>query len=399
MSGTQLTDLRSAIASVIACEKAYNVPGLCVRLGLAAGEEAEAMGSKARYASARLASVTEARLKEIANTLLEENEDFALREILNKVSERNTPPVSELTRRRLLGEFDKQALCTEYDEIEFIEKIWPISSMPGDPNSQDLDDFGFHSFKNDMLQHMRRNDDWSNSDLLEHLGLLHSSRALLFRFLEASVHPTALDQTTQAERVERINKHLQHDGYRLVRSGTMSGTPIYAVAAYAIGTPADAAISSALAKFEPDQVHTRWSAALDRRATDPAGAITLARTLIEDVCRWLLEELGEVTSDNDDLPTLYRKLSKALKLAPNDHSEQVFKQILGSCQQIVELLGALRNKLGDAHGGGPRRAKPASRHAELAVNLAGSMSVFLVSTWGARKALQLPQPGSREAAP
>jgi hypothetical protein len=74
-----------------------------------------------------------------------------------------------------------------------------------------------------------------------------------------------------------------------------------------------------------------------------------------------------------------------LKLAPDDHSEQVFKQILGSCQQVVEQLGALRNKLGDAHGG-RRKAKPASRHAELAVNLAGSMATFLVSTWEARKA-------------
>lgn len=129
----------------------------------------------------------------------------------------------------------------------------------------------------------------------------------------------------------------------------------------------------------------RWEAALDRRATDPAGAITLARTLLEDVCRWLLAELNVAVSDQDDLPSLYRKLSKALKLAPDDHSEQVFKQILGSCQSVVESLGALRNKLGDAHGGGPKKAKPAARHAELAVNLSGSMATFLVATWEARQ--------------
>jgi Abortive infection C-terminus len=46
---------------------------------------------------------------------------------------------------------------------------------------------------------------------------------------------------------------------------------------------------------------------------------------------------------------LYRKLANGLKLAPDDHSEQVFKQILGSCQQVVEQLGALRYKLADAH--------------------------------------------------
>jgi hypothetical protein len=233
---------------------------------------------------------------------------------------------------------------------------------------------------------MRRNDDWSNRDLLERLGLMRCSRALLFRFLEASVHPTTVDEATQQVRVERVNASIQHDGYRLMRTGSMSGSHIYSIAAHAIGSPADAAISSALKRFEPDQIHARWTAALDRRSTDPAGAITLARTLLEDVSRWLLEELGQKADDREDLPALYRKLAKALKLAPDDHSEQVFKQILGSCQQIVEQLGALRNKLGDAHGGGPRRAKPAARHAELAVNLAGSMANFLMATYEARSA-------------
>ena len=211
-----------------------------------------------------------------------------------------------------------------------------------------------------------------------------SSRALLFRFLEASVHPTAVNDYIQKCRVERLNTHLRHDGYRLTRSGVVSGSAVFSVAAHAIGSPADVAISSALQRFEPDQVHGRWTAALDRRASDPAGAITLARSLLEDVCRWLLDDLGDTSADNDDLPTLYRKLAKNLKLAPDDHSEQVFKQILGSCQSVVESLGALRNKLGDAHGGGPRRAKPAARHAELAVNLAGSMATFLISTWEAK---------------
>jgi hypothetical protein len=384
MSRMQLSELREAIAGVIAAEKAYNVPGLCVRLGLEDGEESEAMSSKARYASARLAKLTADRLVGVARALLEETDDFGLREAADRSAERDTPQISDLTRRRILGVYDGSEICTEYDEIEFIERIWPISSMAGDQVARSIDDWGFRSLKDDIFQHMRRNDDWSNRDLLERLGLMRSSRSLLFRFLEASVHPTTVDEATQKARVEQLNTHLQHDGYRLTRTGSMSGSPIYTIAAHAIGSPADAAISSTLERFEPEQIHGRWTAALDRRSTDPAGAITLARTLLEDVCRWLLEQLGETPSNQDDLPTLYRKLAKALKLAPDDHSEQVFKQILGSCQQVVEQLGALRNKLGDAHGGGPRRAKPAARHAELAVNLAGSMATFLVATWEAR---------------
>lgn len=386
MSRAQLGELRDAIAGVIAVEKAYNVPALCVRLGLDDGEVSEAMSSKARYVIARLAKLPVDRLIAVARALLKETDDFALREVTDRIAERDTPPISDLTRRRLLSVYDGCEICTEYDEIEFIERIWPISSISGDQNARDLDDWGFRSLKDDIIQHMRRNDDWSSRDLLERLGLMRCSRSLLFRFLEASVHPTTVDETTQKARVERINAHLQHDGYRVTLTGSISGSPIYSIAAHAIGSPADAAISSVLKRFEPDQIHARWTAALDRRSTDPAGAITLARTLLEDVSRWLLEELGQKAPDQDDLPALYRKLAKALKLAPDDHSEQVFKQILGSCQQVVEQLGALRNKLGDAHGGGPRRAKPAARHAELAVNLAGSMATFLMATWEARSA-------------
>jgi hypothetical protein len=389
-----LNELRASLADVVAREKAYNVPALCKRLGLEAGEESEAMRSKFRYASARLASVSGDRLVAIAGLLLEEEHDFGLAELLAKASEADTPAVTELTRRRLFAAFDSEPLCTEYDEIEFVEAIWPIAAMPGNQNNVGFDEIGFRSLKDDIYQHMRRNDDWSNGELLERLGLMTASRTLLFRFLEASVHPTAVDEGLQKTRVDRINAHLQHDGYRLARTGSISGNAVFTIAPHAIGSPADAAISSALERFDPDLIHGRWTAALDRRAHDPAGAITLARTLLEDVFRWLLDELSEPASDQDDLPALYRKLAKALKLAPDDHSEQVFKQILGSCQSVVEALGALRNKLGDAHGGGRKRAKPAARHAELAVNLAGSMATFLVATWEARSIASKSGPAS-----
>ncbi len=83
--------------------------------------------------------------------------------------------------------------------------------------------------------------------------------------------------------------------------------------------------------------------AMERRASEPAGAITLARTLLEDVCKWILDQAGETWQDADNfLQVLYRKLAKVLKLAPDDHTEPIFRQILGSCQSVVKSLGALR---------------------------------------------------------
>lgn len=147
------------------------------------------------------------------------------------------------------------------------------------------------------------------------------------------------------------------------------------------GSPADQPVSDVLAHFDTEHVHRVWARALDRRSDDPEGAITSARTLLESVCKHILDESGQEYNDDGDLPRLYRLTSEVLALAPNQQSEDVFRRIFGGCQAVVENLGALRNKLSDAHGRGKKLAKPQPRHAQLAVNLAGAMATFLVETW------------------
>jgi hypothetical protein len=140
-----------------------------------------------------------------------------------------------------------------------------------------------------------------------------------------------------------------------------------------------------LSRLSAEAVQAVWQRALERRVSDPEGAITSARALLETVCKHILDDFSVAYDESADLPKLYRLTSDALNIAPSQHTEQVFKQILGGCTSVVEGLGALRNRLGDAHGGGRSRVKPAPRHAQLAVNLAGSMTSFLVATWEARK--------------
>jgi len=140
-----------------------------------------------------------------------------------------------------------------------------------------------------------------------------------------------------------------------------------------------------LSRLSPESVQTVWQRALERRISDPEGAITSARGLLETVCKHILDDLAVPYDDGADLPKLYRLTSESLSIAPSQHTAQVFKQILGGCTSVVEGLAALRNRLGDAHGGGRSRVRPAPRHAQLAVNLAGAMTSFLVATWEARK--------------
>jgi hypothetical protein len=304
-----------------------------------------------------------------------------LDEELAKFEEKNAELITPLTRRRIVAELDFVSLSGGLPEMEFLKKIWPIDTMPspGSRSAQTMEDY--------LVRHRIANDDMTNKDVLEALNIYSCSQKQFFRLLEAMLDPLSREIPEQSDLVTRLNRHLLHDGFRAEEVGRMSGTPIFEVRPIAKSgaTPADAEISKALLAFNPGEIHGRWEGALARRASDPRAAITSARTLLEDTCKWILHEANEPFKDDDDLPALYRRLAKLLKLAPDDHTEQVFKQILGSCQSIVESLGAIRNKLGDAHSQGPKRAKPLTRHAELAVNLSGSMATFLIATWEARR--------------
>lgn len=162
--------------------------------------------------------------------------------------------------------------------------------------------------------------------------------------------------------------------------------PILEFVESGLAHPAKKTIDEVLSNFDSESIHFAWEKALERKASDPEGAITISRSMLESVCKHILDDKGVVyNSSSIELSELYKLTAKELNLAPEQHTEQVFKQILGGCSGIVNGLGTLRNKLGDAHGQGKLPVKPQARHAELAVNLAGSMALFLISTYSSTK--------------
>ncbi|WP_295808473.1 abortive infection family protein [uncultured Nitratireductor sp.] len=144
--------------------------------------------------------------------------------------------------------------------------------------------------------------------------------------------------------------------------------------------PSDSAVSDTLETFDADGVHAVWTKALTRRSSDPEGAITVARTLLETVCKRILDDLGTAYTDKEDLPKLYAMAAQALNLAPSQHSQEPIKAILGGAMNLVNGIGTLRNRLSDSHGRGGKPVRPSARHASLAVNTAGAVATFLVET-------------------
>ncbi len=128
-------------------------------------------------------------------------------------------------------------------------------------------------------------------------------------------------------------------------------------------------------------VNQSWAKALERVSSDPAGAITSARALLESVCKHILDNIDCSYEKHSDLRKLYRTTARALTLSPEQQKEDIFRQVLGGCATVASGLAGMRNIFGDAHGAGPSHIEPEVRHARLAVNAACTVALFLIESY------------------
>ncbi len=81
--------------------------------------------------------------------------------------------------------------------------------------------------------------------------------------------------------------------------------------------PGDEIASSVISTVDSEHVRDTWQKALERRTSDPEGAITAARTLLETVCKHILDEERVEYDDKADLPKLYGLVAERVNLAPS----------------------------------------------------------------------------------
>lgn len=122
-----------------------------------------------------------------------------------------------------------------------------------------------------------------------------------------------------------------------------------------------------------------WDKALGRVDTDPEGAITAARSMLESMCKHILDLVGEPYDNKIEFPKLYALVAKRLGIAASQQVDQSFRALFGAAHTVVQSVGELRNKFGDAHGKGQSALRASRAQSQLAVNLAGSMAAFLAS--------------------
>lgn len=133
-----------------------------------------------------------------------------------------------------------------------------------------------------------------------------------------------------------------------------------------------------LTGFDAGHVARFWQKCLDRKAADPDGAITAARSMLESVCKHILDARGEKSDRGTNLPSLFNATLKCLSMTPREQTDDAIRRLLGNCQSIVSGIASVRNDIGDAHGKHDGEQVASSIEAEFAVNLASSVATYML---------------------
>lgn len=195
---------------------------------------------------------------------------------------------------------------------------------------------------------------------------------------------------------EHLNRALEPDGLAVtVISGKAHLTEKNATGA--IVEP----FTSKLATLDFDTVQIEIARALLSLKEDPEDAVTAACSLIEAVCRSILIELGLSLPSRKDVDGLIRAVQEPLGLSPGRtdlplEMEQDIRQILSGLTSVAKGVGALRTHAGDAHGREKGYKRIDARIAQLSLNAAMTLALFLIETWERKEHRALPQHGDSE---
>lgn len=119
--------------------------------------------------------------------------------------------------------------------------------------------------------------------------------------------------------------------------------------------------------------------------SDPADALTAASSMIEATYKYILHDMSQPFPTVQDMRSLSKVVHPLLNISPEQAANDDFRSMLQGTISIVQSIGSIRTRLGDAHGAAPLRGEPLERHARLAVSVAGALCLFLLETYEERK--------------
>jgi len=135
------------------------------------------------------------------------------------------PEITEVTRRHvidalLLLAFD---FYGRFDIVTFLARIWNLKKMPST-------DYRYNDLDSDMRQHVGWQDEgYDEAGLLYgKLDIINVPDEMFGTFLTETIHPVVrTDPAHVADLLAIYNRYLQKDGFVIVQTDQVSGSPLY----------------------------------------------------------------------------------------------------------------------------------------------------------------------------
>lgn len=108
-------------------------------------------------------------------------------------------------------------------------------------------------------------------------------------------------------------------------------------------------------------------------------ALTLARTLLEDVFIHIIEKQNISVKSNGQIQDLYKQVRTLYNMHNDSNMDKRINGLLSGLNNIVSAIGEMRNTAGSAHGYGSKRISIKDYHARLCVNSAMALADFVLS--------------------
>lgn len=265
----------------------------------------------------------------------------------------------DLIHARTRREF--RELCSDWGVLRTIEGAFEVEGfVPLAPNQRDESS----GMRRGLFDAYAKNIDWTNPSQVE--------RAI--RVFEEILSWGPEDNEYTAKALNRVRRVLEYDGYtvdndrriRRIRPDSLRQLPLQELR-------------------DPEAIHEHLRRLESSADTDPALAISSAKSLVEATSKHVLEDLGHEYNDRADLPELVKSVQKALKFHPDDiaptvRGRETITRTLSNLSQVVVGLAELRNEYGPDHGRTRATSGIRPRHAHLAIGTAQTFCKFLLDT-------------------
>lgn len=142
------------------------------------------------------------------------------------------------------------------------------------------------------------------------------------------------------------------------------------------GTLVEQLVDELVATDARAALSNHWDRAIERSRHDPMGSITAANSFLESVLKWIVEQNGQTAPENRK-----RLFELAVLQVSGDTPMGQHSAIFGHFDTIMREIGALRSKIGDAHGSTSATRAPSASQAMLSINLAGTLALYLLDSF------------------